>query len=179
MSDQEEIWKDIEGYEGKYQVSNMGRVKSLYIRFKETGGKIIKPRISKDGYPVINLFHKGTEKHKILHRLIAQAFIPNPENKKQVNHKDGVKTNNTLENLEWVTNQENMDHAYRTGLNKSFRENHGRYLGNICGYDENGLKVVEFCGFKDMVNKGYRHQGVYDCVNGKKKTYKGLLYKRA
>jgi hypothetical protein len=64
MSDQEEIWKDVEGYEGKYQVSNLGRVKSLYIRFKETGGKIIKPRISKDGYPVINLFHKGIEKHK-------------------------------------------------------------------------------------------------------------------
>ena len=118
----EEIWKDIEGYEGLYQVSNMGRVRSLdhytYRKFnfgvcKEMfyKGKILKPIIDKDGYELVN-FGRGNKQfmHKV-HRLVAKAFIPKVEGKKQVNHKDGNKRNNRVENLEWCDNSENQLHS--------------------------------------------------------------------
>lgn len=118
----EEIWKDIKGHEGVYQVSNFGRVRSLdmvvnYFAFgkqcSRTGkGRILKPAISGQ-YLAVALNRGNTQ---TIHRLVAEAFLPNPENKEQVNHKDGNKLNNTLYNLEWATRRENASHAVKTGL---------------------------------------------------------------
>lgn len=128
-----EIWKDIEGFEGHYQISNYGRVKSLARR---TGAahecnledKILSPiekreKGQKQGYLFVNLFKKNKGTLSYVHRLVAQAFIDNPENKKTVNHKDGNKHNNHVDNLEWNTNKENNMHAIKTGLRtvESFR----------------------------------------------------------
>ena len=97
-----EIWQDIKGYEGKYQISSLGRIKSLK-RKNVTTTHIIKPRLDKNGYLLINLSmnnHKNTFK---VHRLVAETFIPNPDNLPCVNHKDENKTNNKITNLEWCT----------------------------------------------------------------------------
>ena len=120
----EEMWRDIKGYEGLYQVSNLGRVKSL-SRFhnNNSGGYLSKERILKQsikrGYLTVGLCNSGKVKTYSVHRLVAIAFIDNPNNKKAVNHIDGNKTNNNVDNLEWCTYSENQKHAYKTGLHKS------------------------------------------------------------
>lgn len=111
----EEIWRDITGYEGLYQVSNCGRVKSFYH-----GGRILKQSL-KRGYMFVELYLNTNGKIHIVHRLVAQAFIPNPLNKLEVNHINGIKTDNRVENLEWVTRSENEQHAYDTGLAHGMR----------------------------------------------------------
>ena len=117
----EEIWKPvtIHEYSSSYEVSNFGRVRSLDKRdlpHRLRKGKILK--LSKPKYPLATLSHNGKIKHISVHRLVALAFIPNPENKPQVNHIDGNTTNNNVSNLEWATRSENQSHAVRTGLRK-------------------------------------------------------------
>ena len=113
----EEIWKDIKGYEGLYQVSNLGRVKSLKYH-RGSREQILKPKITKDGYYETALCHNKKYKYIRTHRLVAMAFCKNPYNKLEVNHKDGNKLNNYADNLEWVTSSENHKHAYKIGLQK-------------------------------------------------------------
>lgn len=115
----EEIWKDIKNYEGLYQVSNFGNVKSLdrYVNstFNERliKGRYLKIRKNEKGYLFVGLSKKGENKNYKVHRLVAMAFIKNIGNKPCINHKDGVKTNNNVENLEWVTHKENTEHIIK------------------------------------------------------------------
>lgn len=107
-----EIWKDIEDWEGLYQVSNFGRVKSL--NYRKTGmSNYLIPRNSYI-YDTVCLCNRGHHKYALIHRLVAEAFIPNPKNKAQVNHKDGDKHNNYVGNLEWVSPKENIIHSIKT-----------------------------------------------------------------
>lgn len=116
-----EIWKDIPGYEWRYMVSNLGRVKSLERLVLRRDGKIhyrskwrfLSFTTDRDWYLRCSLSINSLQKTYTAHRLVAITFIPNPENKPQVNHKDWIKNNNILENLEWVTNSENSLHAFR------------------------------------------------------------------
>lgn len=99
-----EIWKDITNYEGLYQVSNTGKIKSFH---NDENGKIINPHISR-GYAFISLSKNGKRTHYLVHRLVANAFIPNPNGYKEINHIDENKLNNAINNLEWCTREYNM-----------------------------------------------------------------------
>ena len=120
-----EEWRDIEDYEGLYQVSNFGRIKSF-----QKGERILKPACDKDGYLYLGLKLNGVNKNFKIHRLVAVAFIPNPEKKHQINHRDGNKLNNHTSNLEWVTHIENIQHATQTGLMPLGEERFGAKLTN-------------------------------------------------
>ena len=105
-----EIWKDIEGYEGLYQISNKGRVKSLGNN-KNRKEKILSCKPNNKGYLRVNLYKNGKKKHFSVHRLVAIAFIPNPNNLLEVNHKDENKENNHVKNLEWCTSEYNNNYG--------------------------------------------------------------------
>jgi hypothetical protein len=170
-----EIFKEIEGYDGIYQVSNLGNIKS-YKKYKE--GKILKPNVISSGYEYISLEGK-IRKNCILHRLVAKAFIPNPENKKEVNHINGIKTDNRVENLEWSTRSENILHAHRTGLKKGYC---------VKGKDNPRSKPVIqmtleniIVGSFESAGEASRHIGAHQtnitcCCRGKQKTAAGFKW---
>jgi len=116
-----EIWKDIPGYEGLYQVNNLGRIKSLSRRLKAKPKRIIQERILKEridrhGYIKVNIYKNGKIKVIKIHQIVALLFLNNFDKKREINHKDGNKQNNRIENLEWCTHKENMQHASKNGL---------------------------------------------------------------
>ncbi len=171
-----EIWKDVENYEGLYQVSNLGRVKSLITN------KILKPDIGL--YKVVRLYKNKKGKRVYVHRLVASSFIINSDNKPMVNHIDGNKLNNKIENLEWVTCQENNRHAFDTGLNK------GSYgmLGKtgklnkkskvVLQYDLDGNFIKEWYSLGEIARKlNVSNTNIWACCKGKRKKSKGYIWK--
>ena len=127
-----EIWKDIEGYEGFYQISDLGRVRSLErdvfspngIVMRHIEEKILVPALNGRGYLFVVLHKNGKKKNIKVHRLVAEAFIPNPENKSQINHKNEVKTDNFVDNLEWCDAQYNINFGTRIERQKqTFKDN--------------------------------------------------------
>lgn len=124
-----ETWLDIKGYEGFYQVSNLGRIRSIdrISCGRNLKGRIIKQTKNKMDYMLCILSKEGKTSTKKVHRLVAEAFLVNTDNKPQVNHINGIKYQNNVENLEWATFSENQTHAYKNGLSISSKgESHGR-----------------------------------------------------
>ena len=128
------MWKWIDGYQNMYQVSNFGRVRSVdrdvYCevspnKLQHIFGKILKQGLNKKGYPIVYLSKDGKQKTIAVHRLVAKAFIDNPLSLPQVNHKDGCKTNNNVDNLEWCDNSYNQKHAHEIGLYPTYEETMG------------------------------------------------------
>lgn len=130
-----EIWKDCVGYEGKYQVSNLGNVRSISNNKGTYQERLLSQRqTTTSNYLYVNFTVKDVTTHHSVHRLVAKAFIANPSNKATVNHIDGNKLNNNVCNLEWNTYSENLKHAYANGLNKASRSALGRKLGSSSKY---------------------------------------------
>lgn len=171
---QEEIWKDIEGFEGYYQVSNLGRVKRLERTAVRGNGKsenavfyiperIKEPQVQTQGYLHVALYKDGKYKTKRLNRIVAIAFIPNPDNKPEVNHIDGNKFNNRVDNLEWVTDVENKQHSIRTGLYRHYKR-------PIQQVDESGNVIAEYESLKQAADEnGFSKGNICNtCKNGTK-----------
>lgn len=134
-----EEWKDVLGYEGLYQVSDEGRIRSICRQGNALPG-IRKPSLDKDGYLQIGLYDNGECRKWKVHRLVATTFIPNPFSKPQVNHINGIKTDNRVENLEWVSDKDNKAHAIKNGY---YDEAHkSRALAITARNIENGETVV-------------------------------------
>ena len=161
-----EIWKDVEGYEGCYQVSNLGRVKSL--NYNRTGKEKVLKACKSKGYYYVILCKDSKQKNCSVHRLVATAFLPNPDNLPQVNHKDEDKTNNACFNLEWCDRKYNMNFGTRTK-----RSAEKRSKSVLC---------IETGKIYPSINQIGRDLGISighisDACNGKIKTHKGFHWK--
>ena len=178
-------WLKCKGFEDSYEVSTDGEIRSVdrYITRSDTGtcvfikGKILKFQIDKRGYCRVSL-HKNNEKTTAkVHRIVAETFIPNPDNKPQVNHIDGVKTNNSVSNLEWMTNKENIIHSIDTGIRTyECGKNANAFTGTVFVYNSNGELIYELNGNADMKSKGFDFRLVSACLCGKRKTHKGCTF---
>jgi hypothetical protein len=125
-----EIWKDVIGYEGLYQVSNFGNVKSLGNEFSRKE-RLLKLSTQSKGYLTVVLQKDAKRKMTLVHRLVAEYFIPNIDNKPQINHINGIKTDNKVENLEWVLHRENLDHAIKNNLTLKGEKNRNSKLKDV------------------------------------------------
>lgn len=175
----QEIWKPIEGYEGLYEVSNKGRVKSVRRAITRTDGikitvreRILKLCATKDGYLYVNLKLLGKQKSQLVHRLVAEAFIPNLENKPQVNHIDENKMNNVVKNLEWCTAKENSNYGTRT---ERMAKTQGK---TIVQYTQDG-KLIKIWPSAHEVERQLKFDDgfVGAAARGKHKTAYGFIWK--
>ena len=172
-NENEEIWKDVVGYEGLYQVSNNGRVKSLKFG-KE---KILKPGKLKNGYLRVNLCKNEKQKHFLVHRLVALTFITNPNNLPDVNHKDENKENNRVENLEWCDCKYNINYGTRT-QRIAEKNTNGKLSKLVLQFTLDGKFVREFKSGMDIKrNLGYSCGNISSCCLGKRKSANGFIWK--
>ena len=173
MTEINEIWRPIEGFEGLYKVSNLGRVKSLrnYGGVKE---RIMKPYKTKWGYLGLTLRVKGKVKWFPIHRLVAEAFIPNTDNLPQVNHKDECKTNNRVDNLEWMSCKDNVN--YGTGIQRRVE----KYKKKVNQYTKDGVFIKQWDSPKDAADYlGISVHHIYSVCSGKRKKTGGYIWRYA
>lgn len=167
-----ENWKDVAGYEGFYQVSNKGNVRSVERRDSRgcrRRGRTLKPGHDGSGYPMVNLCKNGKQKTKKVHRLVAEAFLPNPESLSHVNHMDEVKDNNGLSNLEWCTHRYNMN--YGTLIERASRARSKK----VKAINIKTGEVLTFNSTQETGCKGYSHRNVAKACRGVYKTSYGKL----
>lgn len=164
-----EEWKPVVGYEGIYEVSSLGRVKSLnYNHTKQE--KILKQNKNKDGYLYVNIHKQGKGKNFTVHRLVANAFIPNPNIYPCVNHKDEDKTNNCVSNLEWC------DVKYNTNFGTSIQRRVEKQSKQVYQYDEQGNLVKLWPSTQECKRNGFNRTNIYACCIGKLRRYKGFKW---
>ena len=169
-----EIWKDIPDYEGLYQISSIGRVKSLKRSISRNNGRVLNlsekqlsAKIDEHGYVKFQLWKNNKPKNIRAHRLVALNFIENPKNHLEVNHIDGNKTNNKYDNLEWCSSFHNQLEAKRLGLKKCTRVTKIIEGVKICSYES----VTEAAKLNNV-----HRTSIFRCLNGKFKENKGVKW---
>lgn len=185
----EEHWKPVKGYEGQYEVSDKGRVRSLdrYVKTankrSKTGkyfveGKIRKPFVGHDGYLRMALNKDGVNKKYFVHRLVMETFSPNPdpEHLTQINHKNEITNDNRVENLEWCTQTYNNNYGNRIEKQAKALVN-GKRAKKVGQYDLNGNLVKVWASTRECERHGFKHSGVGACCLGKWDKYKGYRWK--
>lgn len=187
----EEIWKDIKGFEDKYQISNLGRVKKKQtLKTHYLGGisivkeKILKPNKHREGYLYAQLIIDGKLTPIGIHRLVAEAFIPNPNNLSQVNHKDENKSNNCVDNLEWCTAKYNMN--YGTHNERVSKNNKGKKMSEetlnkirkkIMQFTLDGELVKIWDSIKDATLNGFNCGAIGRCLKGNLNKHHNFIWK--
>ena len=172
-----EVWRDVEGYEGLYQVSNFGRVHSL-DRFvpRKTGtsqkvhGRILKLTEDKDGYLQVGLWKRNKMKKVKVHRLVGKAFIPNPYKLPEINHINEVKNDNRVENLEWCTRKENINHGTRT---EQVAKTRGK---SVIGVNLNTGKKFTFKSMREASKFGFHPSAIRKVCTGEQEAHKGYSW---
>ena len=168
FSDEKEVWRPVVGYEELYEVSNLGRVRSYYNK-----GRILKPNLNHFGYLYVNLYKNKLCKHMYVHRLVAEAFLPNLDNLPQVNHLNECKTDNRVCNLEWCTALYNNNYGTH---NQRIRES--MYKTEVVQLTLTGLYIATFPSQHDAARKTGIHQGgIFNCCKGIRPTYGGFKWK--
>lgn len=184
-----EEWRDVVGYEGLYQVSNLGRVKSLPRRIVYKDGreyfypsKVLKNHKISTGYRFVMLYGANGKKQHYVHRLVAETFIPNPNNLCDVNHKDGCKTNNILFNLEWCSRSDNQKHAYKNGLHWVHMDEAIKACSRpVIQCTSSGEVIAEYASASKAAKATSYNQGQISKYcrgeNKKHSTYKGYIWR--
>lgn len=169
-----ENYKDVKDFEGKYQVSNFGQILSL--SYGRTGKpKLLKPQKTKDGYLRVGLSKNGKRKSFLVHRLVAETFIPNSNNLIEVNHKDEDKTNNRTDNLEWCDRKYNMN--YGTCIERIVKKTtNGKLSKTVLQFTKSGDFVREWISAKECGRNGFILSCVIRCCQGKRKSHKGYIW---
>lgn len=181
-----EIWRDIDGYNGKYQVSNLGNVKSIYTIYVINGihnkyyrDIILQPFAQKNGYLNVCLWKDGKKKNRLIHQLVAQSFIPNPNNLPQVNHKDEDKTNNVVSNLEWCTAKENVNYGTCIQRMSESQINNSKRSKVVYQYSMDNIFIKEWPSAREIERQlGYIATDICACCRGIRKTAYGYIWKR-
>lgn len=167
-----EVWKDIKGYEGLYQISNYGRVKSFKMK-KAQHVYLLKPYPTKCGYLRVSLSKNNKYKGELIHRLVANYFLDNPNNYKEVNHKDENKQNNCVENLEWCDRKYNV--LYGTAKQRESKTKHKYYIEQ---YDLNQNLIKKWDSLKEIeINTNYKKNNIQQNCLGNTKTAYSYIWK--
>lgn len=158
-----ETWKEINNYEGLYWASTDGKVKNRF-------GRILRPMVEWSGYLRLNLCKNGAVKKTAVHRIIAETFIPNPNNLPEVNHKNELKYDNRVENLEWMSSKDNCNYGKR---NKLIKEKQSK---KVYQYDKEGNLIKIWDSTQECAKYGYNQGHVAACCRGERKTHKNSLW---
>lgn len=179
-----EVWHKVPGYEGLYEVSSLGQVRSLY-RYK----KILKPQLTNNGYLYVQLFKNKIGKNYYVHRLVANAFIPKVKEKPFINHKDEIKTNNAVSNLEWISHIDNCNYGSAINRRVSNTDYNARRINNtnqikavskpIAQYTKDGIFLKRWNSAAECAREyGFSTSScIRKCVNGERKTAFGFVFK--
>ena len=171
----EEVWKDIKGYEGLYQISNLGKVKSLNYNHCANKEKILKLITKKGGYLQVVLYKDKKKKVKLVHRLVAQAFLSDYSETLEVNHKDENKKNNCVANLEMCTREENCNYGTRNERGAKAKTN-GAKSKKIFGVNTKSGKVITFPSLMEAQRNGFVSSNIFKCCTGERKTHKSYKW---
>lgn len=179
----EEKWKDIAGWEGRYRVSDQGNVES-YDFPNGRKGKRLTPQPNEKGYLMVHLYNGAKKKTAKVHRLVAEAFVPNPRNLPEVNHHDGNKRNNAASNLEWSTRQENVAHAMENGLYDPAIKKHLEQIDKmkipVIGTNKLTGEEFEFESINDAARKcNTSGTHIIECFDGRRKSAGGYTWRKA